>query len=227
MRKQMRKHIDYDQLQILADLKLTKAEMSRRLGVGRPAITKAIRKLKGYATRVVALEKAKEYGVIQFNVMQDHLDDLKYLKEILDPVHRYNMGDKEGFIAMQRKIESQSAEGEPDQEGKRKQKLNRGRKIKREQKIETFDFTMDPRLLETRIIEVRLKCRDFILEAWKTVASKEEVEAFRETFIETLREVNSEMKCPNCGHIWETDAAERFVDRLRSKRIIRPDIILH
>lgn len=220
--------MDYDQLQMFLDMKLKKIEIAKRMGVGRSAITKAVKRLKVYSPRIVTLEKAKEYMVTQFNVMQDHLDDLKALKEILEPVLHYIKGDKIGFIAMQRKIESQSIEGETEEEGKKKDKKSKGgKKLKKEQKIETFDFSVDPRLLATRIVEERRKCREFILETWKTVANKEEVEAFREMFIDTLREMDSEIKCPNCGHTWETDAAERFVDKLRSKRAIRPDIILH
>ena len=45
--------------------------------------------------------------------MEDCLRDLRKLDEILDPVHRYNLGDRAGFMALKRKIESRVVEKAP------------------------------------------------------------------------------------------------------------------
>ena len=51
--------------------------------------------------------------------MEDCLRDLRKLDEILDPVHRYNLGDRAAFIALKRKIESRVVEEAPGKMGRR------------------------------------------------------------------------------------------------------------
>ena len=50
--------------------------------------------------------------------MEDCLQDLLKLGEILDPVHRYNLGDRAAFIALKRKIESRVVEEAPGKMGR-------------------------------------------------------------------------------------------------------------
>jgi transcriptional regulator with XRE-family HTH domain len=182
--------VDLDQLQRLLNMGLNKSEIARRLGVAQSTISRAVEKLRTVAPKVVTLEKGMAFAESQFNVMENCLRDLRKLEEILDPVHRYNLGDRADFIALQRKIED-----------------------RRESRVETFDFSGDPRLIECRILEVKDKCRAFILAAWKSVADKDEVEAHRKALIETLREM-------------DPHAAQRFVDRLRQRRLVRHNVIL-
>ena len=89
------------------------------MGVSRQAITGAIQKLRTLAPEFVSLEKAKDFAESQFDVMEDCLGDLRRRDEILDPVHRYNLGDRADFIALKRNIESRVAEEEvPGKMGK-------------------------------------------------------------------------------------------------------------
>jgi len=213
--------IDFDELQKLLNTGLKKIEIARMMGVHRSAITRAVNKLKTLAPRVVTLEKAKAFAESQFDVMEDCLRDLRRLDEILDPVHRYNLGDRADFIALKRKTESRTVEEGAGKDGKKGvkaqdsggQKAGRRKKWK-EIRIETFDFSGDPRLIECRIIEMKNECRAFILKAWQSVADKDEIEAHRNALIETLREM-------------DPLAAQRFVDKLKQKRLARHDIILN
>jgi len=111
--------IDFDELQKLLGMGLKKIEIARMMGVHRSAITRAVNKLKTLAPRVVTLEKAKAFAESQFDVMDDCLRDLRRLDEILDPVHRYNLGDRAGFIALKRKIESRAMEEGAGKKGKK------------------------------------------------------------------------------------------------------------
>jgi len=166
------------------------------------------------------MTEQKDFAESQFDVMEDCLRDLRRLDEILDPVHRYNLGDRADFIALKRNIESRVAEEGAGEEGKDVKAHNSGdqkaglRKRRREIRIETSDFREDPRLIECRIIEMKDKCRTFILHAWQTVADKDEIEAHRDVLIETLREM-------------DPLAPQRFVDKLKRKRLIRQNIILN
>jgi len=211
--------IDFDELQMLLNKGLKKIEIARRMGVHKSAITRAIQKLKTAASKVVTLEKAKAFAESQFNVMEDCLRDLRGLQEILDPVHRYNLGDRADFIALKRKIESRAVEEGAGEDGKDVKAQDSGgqkagiRKKWKEIRIETFDFSGDPRLIECRIIEMKNKCRTFILGAWKSVADKDEVEAHRNALIETLREM-------------DPLAAQRFVDKLKQRRLGRHNFVL-
>ena len=166
------------------------------------------------------MTEQKDFAESQFDVMEDCLGDLRKLDKILDPVHRYNLGDRADFIALKRKSESRVAEEGAGEDGKDVKAHNSGdqkaglRKRRREIRIETFDFREDPRLIECRIIEMKDKCRTFILRAWQTVAHKDEIKADRDVLIETLREI-------------DPHAAARFVDKLKKRRLVRQNIVLN
>ena len=130
-----------------------------------------------------------------------------------------NLGDRADFIALKRKIESRTTDESAGKDGKDVKAQDSGgqkgclRKKWKEVRIETFDFSGDPRLIECRILEMKGECRAFILGAWKTVANKEEVEAHRDALIETLREM-------------DPDAAQRFMDKLKQRQLIRHNLVL-
>ena len=113
-----KRKVDFDQLQMLLNMGLKKAEIARRIGVHKPAITRSLQKLKALAPKIATLEKAKAFAESQFNVMENCLEDLRKLQEILDPVHRYNLGDRAAFIALKRKIESRVVEEAPGKVGR-------------------------------------------------------------------------------------------------------------
>ena len=53
------------------------------------------------------------------SVISEALFASRKLEEILDPVHRYNLGDRAAFIALERKIESRAVEEAPGKMGRR------------------------------------------------------------------------------------------------------------
>ena len=211
--------VDFDELQMLLNMGLKKAEIARRMGVTPQAISEAVRKLKAVASKVVSLEKGKAFAESQFNVMEDCLQDLRALQEIHSIVHRYNLGDRAGFIALKRKIESRTTDEGAGKDGKdvkaqeSEGQKGRLRKKWKEVRIETFDFSGDPRLIECRILEMKDKCRGFVLAAWQTVANKEAVDGCRDELIETLREI-------------DPSAAQRFVEKLKQRQLIRHNLVL-
>lgn len=207
------KKIDYDQLNLLLARKMIPAEIARKLGVNRSSITKAIKKMKGHTHKIVAFEKAKDYADYQFSFVDQLREDVKILNNLLDTVIRYLRGDKEAFISMQRKIELKSVEQGGDKKGKGKSIKSEGKKTKIEQKIETFDFSAEPRLIAVSIIREIREHMQLQLNAINTLASAENVKAFQRHFIDILGEV-------------APDAREKLISRLRSEHAIRADLIL-
>jgi hypothetical protein len=180
----MRNKIDFGQLELLLKRGLTPSEMARRLGVHPSSVTRAIKKLQEGAPKAIALWKSNRYKEIQLDVMQANLEDHERLEEILIPVLEYLRGNKKNFNALQKKIESKSREkGGKD-----------GEKTKAEQKIETFDFGMDPRLLATKIIHGKAELREFIRAVAETIANAKKVEFFKETVLECIGEVSPETR---------------------------------
>lgn len=212
------KKIDYDQLDILLGMKMKQAEIARKMGVHRSSITKAIKKIRGHAHKVVALEKAKPYSDHQFNFVNQVQKDINTLNDLLDPVIRYLQGDKNAFISMQRKIESKSIEqeGEGQANGSKKKKRSggAGKKSKMEQKIETFDFSGEPRLIAVSIIREIREHLQLQVNAINMLASAENVKIFQRHLLDVMGEM-------------APDAREKFIARLRSEHAIRADLILN
>lgn len=211
--------VDYDQLDILLGMKMKPAEIARKMGVHRSSISKAIKKIRGQAHKIVALEKAKRYSDYRFTFVGQLQDDVGILRDLLDPVIRYLQGDKDAFISMQRRIESKSVEqGEPSTEkGSGKKRGNPpqggGKKSKIEQKVETFDFTAEPRLIAVSIIREIREHLQLQLNAINTLASGENVRAFQKHLLDIMGEM-------------APDAREKLIARLRSEHAIRADLIL-
>jgi hypothetical protein len=214
MGKQFERKIDYDQLQKLLDEspRIKKAEIARRFGVGRAAITKAVHKLENHVHKITALEKAPKYATYQFTFIEQQNKDINVLNDLLDRVIRYINGDRDAFKPMQRKVESKSVEGGKKQDGAEGEG-DQGRKSKVEQKIETFDFTVDPRLLAVTIIREVREHLKLQLDAFNVVANANNVLAFQRHVLDIIGEI-------------APDARAKIIDRLRSEHAIRAALIL-
>jgi transcriptional regulator with XRE-family HTH domain len=204
-----RKLKNYDKLIDMLKPGVSQAEIARRLGVHRSTITRALRKLDKKIPDVVTVKRAEKYRDYKFDLIDQQNKNTKILNELLDGVEAYIKGDREAFKPMQRKIEMRSAEGnqEEGEDGKGK-----GKKTKVEQKIETFDFSMDPRLLAVQIIRELREHMRFTLEVLNTIANAENILVYQRHVVEIMREMSPEI-------------AEKFIARLRAEHAVNVSLI--
>lgn len=200
--------IDIDQMIRMLEDGVRPAEIARQMGVGRAAVSKAMGKIDLKVHKGVVLGKSQRYADYRFSFIAQQNKDIAILNELLDRVIRYINGDKDAFKPMQRKTESKSIEGPQSGEGE-----GAGRKSKIEQKIETFDFSTDPRLIVVQIIrEVREHLR-LQLDTLNMLASAKNVMEFQKHVLDVIGQISPE-------------AREKIVERLREEHAIRAALIV-
>jgi hypothetical protein len=209
--------VDYEQaLRLFNEDHLSPAEIARQFGVHRSTITRVLRQLQGKIPEgmpsVVAAHKVARYADYQFGFVEQQNKDVKILNNLLDRIIRYINGDKTAFTPMQKKVESRSAEGGQEEKAK-KGKEGASKKTKVEQKIETFDFSIDPRLLMVQVIREVREHMKLQLDALNMLANAQNVLAFQRHVLDVIGEI-------------EPGAREKIVNRLRSEHAIRASLII-
>jgi hypothetical protein len=207
-----RQKVDLDELQTLLDKKIIKSDIAKKMGVNPSSITRAIKRMNEVTSRVMTMEKGRRLADHAFNFMTQQERNVRVLNELLDGVLKYIGGDSTVFKAMQRKIETKSVEQPEGSEGK-KGKGGGGKKVRGEVRIETFDFSTDPKLLVVQVIREVREHMDLHLRVMATLANAENILNFQKHVIEIIGEVD-----PACR--------QKIIDRLRAEHAIRAGLIV-
>ena len=184
--------IDYDKLIEMMARRQSKADMARVLGVHPSTITRAVERIRTVREKqaaknsVVTVSATDRYEGMQFRVFEEFMKGFSALNRFIDALEAYFYGgDRTAFAEMQRKIESKSVEG--DDSGKKKRKA--GKKSRVEQKIERFDFSIDPKILWLRAQELREKQ---VMDAYEMVNSIIDLDQLR-SFLQHLIKIMQRM----------------------------------
>ena len=165
------------------------AEIARKYGISRQAVSKRVLELRGKTTRVVATKKVK--AVVERKL--DALDQLYKINqdanEILDLLMRWNRGDPEALQVLESQVKRVRV-GEDE-----------------EVEIKEIKFK-DPRELALRAMaEIRGQL-GLQLEIFQALYSLQEAEAFQNTVLEVIGEVDVKIR-------------DEIVRRLNQRRSVR------
>jgi len=178
--------IDYDSLIEMVARKMTQADIARTLGVNPSTITRAIKRLREHATRSLIVKKGDRYEEVHFKLWDNFMKGFEAVDKLIDALDAYvYKGDRTVFAAMQRKTESKSVE-QGSNESKEKRKKGAGNKSRIEQKIEHFDFTVDPKALLAKVLEIREKHVMDALEIVKEIMGVEQLRSFLSDMVQTM-----------------------------------------
>ncbi len=170
--------IDPVKLQDLVNQRLKPAEIARRLGVNPSSITRAMQKGLAKTTQLIAVDRTllgtivKQRLDLMGQIVEVNNDALYLHRQIM----RYIKGEKHAFKKMQRRVKTKSTGGKD------------GRK--NEEKIETFDFTVDPRLLATYVMQEIGRQWGFYTELMGQIYSPEEIRIFTSAIVTLLGETD-------------------------------------
>jgi hypothetical protein len=194
------KKIDEEKLKILIKKGKGLGECARILGVYPSTVFRWKRKFGLVSppiwdmAKTIAIKHADQYVKKSLNIIDQYEKDQGILNNLLDGVIRYLNGDKKAFITMQRKIKSKMVETGGGKKDDQKTPGDGGKKSRIEQRIETFDFSVDPRLL---MIQIMKEIREHVylkLEIFKTIGTAETVFEFQKAVLASIGEVAPEVR---------------------------------
>ena len=175
--------IDILKLHDLLDEGYSPAECARLLRVNKSSVSRAIHRGRVKTTDLIVQDPERLSHLvgrkldIQAQILEVNRDALFLHRELI----KYIKGDKHAFQKLQRKIES---------------KKGQGRKTKIEEKIETFDFAMDPRMLMLSV-QIMKEIRgqwDSYFDIFKTIYSLEEAQRFMGLISRVLEMTDPKLK---------------------------------
>jgi hypothetical protein len=159
----------------LVDLGWNLAEIARKHGISRQAVSKRLIELRGKTTKVVATKKVKEVVEKKLNALDQLYKINQDANEILDLLMRWNRGDPEALRVLESQVKRiRVGEGE-------------------ELEVKEVKFK-DPRELALRAMaEIRGQLT-LQLEIYQTLFSLQAAEEFQKTVLEVIGEVDVKVR---------------------------------
>lgn len=172
----------------LVDEGKSQAEVATLFGVSRQAVHKRLKELRGRTTKVVVVKKLEKIVNREIDAMDQLLKVNTYANEILDLLMRWNRGDDEALQILESQVRKVRVRGS-------------------EEEVTEYKFK-DPRELALKAMQEIRGQLALQFEIAQTLYSMQAAKEFEDSILETLAEVDS-------------DVRSKVIRRINEKRSIR------
>jgi DNA transposition AAA+ family ATPase len=169
---------------------MTPAQAAKRLGVSRQAVSKLLIDLRGKTTKLVAVKKVEQVVEKKLDALEQLHKINSYANELLDLLMRWNRGDEGAIQILESQVRQVRAGAGEDVEW-----------------VKEYRFK-DPRELALRAMSEIRGQLGLQLEIFQALFSLQEAEAFQNTVLEVIGEVDVKIR-------------DEIVRRLNQRRSVR------